>query len=348
MAMPRSTSFIYLALLATAASSGSFEERDLDGNGSIDYHEFAFYNMDSNHDGVIDSDEWEEQAHPDVLVGLDDGAQALPADGTKENPVLTFPHFPTIPMPSRPNQKVFGKARIEGIPAKLEWKQADGTMVAKDITLWANQNYLSLEVSKKYYDDASAIKQINPPLRGATKLSYPAGNPPDKSGKVWVVGDGHHRVVWNAYHKIGTKVGYELKGALAKMPWDGMVFKKDTAAKVRNSVVAAKPAVVSVVPADKPVPVAPPLKLAKPAARPAAAAGDLGTCDCSKIRAVAAYHREQCEQLTPKATSFKDCKNGGVFTPNAELYEEDEAVEDEGYEGYEAESEDSFEEWEGN
>ena len=75
MAMPRSTSFIYLALLATAASSGSFEERDLDGNGSIDYHEFAFYNMDSNHDGVIDSDEWEEQAHPDVLVGLDDGAQ---------------------------------------------------------------------------------------------------------------------------------------------------------------------------------------------------------------------------------------------------------------------------------
>ena len=126
-------------------------------------------------------------------------------------------------------------------------------MVAKDITLWANQNYLSLEVSKKYYDDASAIKQINPPLRGATKLSYPAGNPPDKSGKVWVVGDGHHRVVWNAYHKvsavhradkclhgevlssasdsrmprqIGTKVGYELKGALAKMPWDGMVFKK--------------------------------------------------------------------------------------------------------------------------
>ncbi len=121
-----------------------------------------------------------------------------------------------------------GMLTITGIPAvnvpadeKKVFKGGGDHFTAsyggKSLRVMAGQNYLNTELSATYKADKDKIKgsevSMAPPFAGQ-----------HNQDDVRVVGDGHHRLVWAAYHGESIPVREDKKKAIPNL-WSGMVYK---------------------------------------------------------------------------------------------------------------------------
>lgn len=121
-----------------------------------------------------------------------------------ESGSMSVPKLPTLWLPPKDGRQVL-KDRDDLVDASL-----GGTKYR----IKAGQNYLNTELSKQYQSDANSIKGNTPTL----SLS--------RQGKdVLVLGDGHHRFVWSAYHGRSFDVKLDKKYGAFGMSWQSMFYR---------------------------------------------------------------------------------------------------------------------------
>ena len=132
---------------------------------------------------------------------------------------LTISNFPAPLIPAVTGQKVFATAENDYVDAVFT---PDGGGEAQNIKLYFGQNYLSTEKSQCYHDDATKIKTSKASLR-KPMLNGMGGGEDD----AWAIGDGHHRVIWSAFHETPVDIEMNTLGYIVSTSWKNVVYNAD-------------------------------------------------------------------------------------------------------------------------
>lgn len=137
---------------------------------------------------------------------------------------ISFPNFPKLHKPKL-NERAFDDA-IQDLDAVVT--KEDGSSM--NIKLWCGQEFLNAELSSKYFDDAGEIKQATgvgdyPTLMKPVIGDY-CGKTCPKDGSVWVLSDGHHRILWNAFHGMSTPIKLKTIGGFMPHKCSGLIYGK--------------------------------------------------------------------------------------------------------------------------
>ena len=133
---------------------------------------------------------------------------------------LTISNFPEPLIPAVTGQKVFAAAENDYVDAVFT--PASGG-AAENIKLYFGQNYLSTEKSQCYHDDAGKIKPAKATI-GKPNVDGMGGGDAD----AWAVGDGHHRVIWTAFHGEPVEIVKNTFGWIPSVnSWKNVVYSAD-------------------------------------------------------------------------------------------------------------------------
>lgn len=152
-----------------------------------------------------------------ALLSAQDAAGAIKAVLTLDLPANT----PVVP-PKR-NKPAF--PGITYIDATLSWPSPEPAMaglnvnVERNIRLVAGQTFLNFAKSKELAASADTMNEV----RGNI---YKAGGQFLDEPDVYAIADGHHRIIWGAFHGMSTKVNLKQTMKLASAePMSALVYK---------------------------------------------------------------------------------------------------------------------------
>jgi hypothetical protein len=101
----------------------------------------------------------------------------------------------------------------------------------------AGQDLLNTGTSARYRENASQIKGAKAKLQQPT-LHNSGEEPP---ADVRVIGDGHHRFIWSAFHGLPVAAVTAKTGRLRGEPWSGLTYKDAPGSQTTTPVVKTPP-----------------------------------------------------------------------------------------------------------
>jgi hypothetical protein len=101
----------------------------------------------------------------------------------------------------------------------------------------AGQDFLNTGTSARYLDNASEIKGAKAKLQQQALRTSGEEPPAD----VRVIGDGHHRFIWSAFHGLPVAAVTTKIGRLAGEPWSGLTYKDAPGSQAPTTPVVKRP-----------------------------------------------------------------------------------------------------------